>query len=281
MLGRSGVYNGDLVDADTLNSKHVRMKKGREGDQILAPQMAFMHDSVDGNSLNALIGEAGQMEYLASSTVGNTPQMRGQRTPGNKLAGEAAMEATYAEAPFRVHAMVFQETLVASLREQLKFNLKLAIRDLTYVDKGTGMRAQVSLGDYINSALSFEVSDGASPASKLVSPDAIGTLLSNVAQIPALQMLYDLRTLFNLFATSLGVTNIDSVPTPDVAQQQLVRLAQAAQGGAGAGAGGAAGGAEAHPQGGGVPTQAASPEAQMAEQQAQAQAQAAAAAPTV
>lgn len=282
MLGRSGVYNGDLVDADTLNAKHVRMKKGREGDQILAPQMAFMHDSVDGNSLNALIGEAGQMEYLASSTVGNTPQMRGQRTPGNKLAGEAAMEATYAEAPFRVHAMVFQETLVASLREQLKFNLKLAIRDLTYVDKGTGMRAQVSLGDYINSALSFEVSDGASPASKLVSPDAIGTLLSNVAQIPALQMLYDLRTLFNLFATSLGVTNIDSVPTPDVAQQQLVRLAQAAQGGAGAGAGGAAGGAQdAAGAAGGIPTQAASPEAQMAEQQAQAQAQAAAAAPTV
>ena len=95
-------------------------------------------------------------------------------------------------------------------------------------------------------------------------------------------MLYDLRTLFNLFATSLGVTNIDSVPTPDVAQQQLVRLAQAAQGGAGAqGAGGAAGGAEAQPQGGGIPTQAASPEAQMAEHQAQAQAQAAAAAPTV
>ena len=93
-------------------------------------------------------------------------------------------------------------------------------------------------------------------------------------------MLYDLRTLFNLFATSLGVTNIDSVPTPDVAQQQLVRLAQAAQGGAGAG--GAAGGAQdAAGAAGGIPTQAASPEAQMAEQQAQAQAQAAAAAPTV
>lgn len=280
MLGRSGVYNADLVDADTLNAKHVRMKKGKDGDQTLAPQMAFMHDSVDGNALNALIGEAGQMEYLASATVGNTPQMRGQRTPGNKLAGEAAMEATYAEAPFRVHAMVFQETLVASLREQLKFNLKLAIRDLTYVDKGTGLRAQVSLGDYNNSALSFEVSDGASPASKLVSPDAIGTLLSNVAQIPALQMLYDLRTLFNLFATSLGVTNIDSVPTPDVAQQQLVRLAQQAQGGAGAGAG-VDGAQDAAGAGGGIPTQAASPEAQIAQQQAQAQAQAATAAPTV
>lgn len=232
-LGRSGVYNADLVDADTLNDKHVRMIKGRDGDNILAPQQAFMHDTVDGNALSVLIGEFGKMEYLAAATVGNTPQMRGQRTPGNKLAGEASMEATYAEAPFRVHAMVFQETLVASLREQLKINLKLALRDLTYVDKLTGLRAQVSMKDYVESALAFEVSDGASPASKLVSPDAVGTLLGNLAQIPALQMLYDMRTLFNMFATSLGVPNIDSVPMPSVAQEQLMQLAQAAQAGGG------------------------------------------------
>ena len=267
MLGRSGIYNGDLVDTDTLDSKHVRMKKGKDGQTVLTPQHAFLHDSVDGQALGVLIGEHGQLAQLASSTVGNTPQMRGGRTPGNKLAGEVAIEATYAEAPFRVHAMVLQETLIAALREQLKVNLALVLDDITFIDKSTGLRTKVNMQDFVDSALSFEVSDGASPASKLISPDAVGTLLSNVAQIPALQQLYDLRALFNLFATSLGVPNIDSIPTPDVAQQQLARLAQEAQGGAAVGADGAAGG---------IPNQANSAEAQAAADQQAAAAQAAA-----
>ena len=278
MLGRSGICNPDLIDPSTLNDRFPKMKKGKLADRALVPQQAFMHDSLDGNALGVLIGEHGQLAQLASSTVGNTPQMKGQRTPGNKLAGEAAMESTYAEAPFRVHAMVLQETLIASLREQLKINLKLVIADLSYVNKETGERTLVTLDDYLRSALSFEVSDGASPASKLISPDAVGTLLSNVAQIPALQQLYDLRSLFNLFATSLGVPNIDNIPTPTVAQQQLMRLAQdPTVGGATVGAAAtgqqAIGGQEAGAQPG-IPTQANSAAAQAASAQAAAQANA-------
>ena len=233
MLGRTGVYNGDLIDSATLNQRFVKMKTGSKDGQTLMPQQAFMRDNIDGGALGTLIGQHGELAQLAATIVGNNPQMRGLRTPGNKLAGEAAMETTYAEAPFRVHAMVFQETLIAALREMLKLNLKYVLADLTFHDKISGERKVVSMNDLVDSSLSFEVSDGASPASKKVSPDAVGTLLGNLAQIPALQQLYDLRTLFSMFAAALGVPNIDSVPTPSVAQQQMMALAQAAGTGTG------------------------------------------------
>lgn len=223
-LGRSGIYNSQYVDPDTLDNKHVRLKTGQtpEGNPVDV-RSVYLRDTIDGNSLAALIGGRSDISTLAAALVGNNPQMQGMRTPGNKLSGEVQMETTYAESSYRVYAMVFQETLIGPMREMLKHNLELTLADLSYVHKLDGKRKLVSSLEFKESAFTFEISDGSSPASNAMSADAVNTLLANLAQMPQLQGMFDLRTLFTLLAKKLGLNNVDSIPTPSQSQQILMQ----------------------------------------------------------
>ena len=59
-----------------------------------------------------------------------------------------------------------------------------------------------------------------------MSAEAVNTLLANLAQMPALQGMFDLRTLFVLLAKRMGLTNVDSIPTPSQAQIDLIQSAK-------------------------------------------------------
>ena len=226
-LGRSGFYNREFIDEKTLDNKHVALKTATDQDgRLVDVRSVYLKDNIDGAALNAIIGSRADIAQLAATLVGNTPQMRGMRTPGNKLSGEVAMETTYAESTYRVYAMVFQETLIAPLREMLKRNLELTVADLSYVHKMDGKRHIVSAEDFRKSAFTFEISDGSSPAANAMSADAVNTLLANLAQMPALQGMFDLRTLFVLLAKRMGLTNVDSIPTPSQAQIDLIQSAK-------------------------------------------------------
>lgn len=226
-LGRSGIYNREYVDEKTLDNKHVALKKSTDDEgRLVDVRSVYVRDTIDGASMNALIGSRADIARIAAMLVGNTPQMQGLRTPGNKLSGEVAMETTYAESTYRVYAMVFQETLIAPLREMLKRNLELTVADLSYVHKMDGKRHIITSEEFRESAFTFEISDGSSPAANAMSADAVNTLLANLAQMPALQGMFDLRTLFILLAKRMGLTSVESIPTPSQAQIDLIESAK-------------------------------------------------------
>lgn len=229
-LSDRGIFDPEFISADSMkdsapNAKiPIGSKAKPDGFSIGNVYYPIPFDS---NGVSALLGMLGEVDTYAARIVGNNVQMQGGRLPGNKIAAEAMREAQMAEGRFRVYAIVFQQTGLSPLKEMLRSNLMELPSALEYVDKITGSRRSLTGQELRENRFDFDMSDGLLPGSKTITPEAASALMTMVTQIPPLQALYDLRTLFALLGRTLGVEDIDKIPTPDVAQQQLQAAAQA------------------------------------------------------
>ena len=248
-LSDRGIYNPEFINAEDMadaspNAKiPTNSKTLPEGASL---NHAYLPLPFDGSSMAALLGMVGEVDTHAARIVGNTIQMQGGRLPGNKVASEAMREAQFSEGRFRVYAIVFQQTGLTPIKLMLRSNLGEITSSLVYVNKLTGRKEAVTPQEFRDNEFEYEISDGLLPGSKMITPEAASAMMTMVTQIPPLQGLYDLRTLFAMFGRSLGLEDMDKIPTPDVAQQQLQAAAQA----------GAAQGAAPAGQQAGVPNQA-------------------------
>lgn len=238
LLSDRGIYNSEMISAEAMNDASPNAKipaNVKITDEGVPLSQAYLPIPFDGNSISGLLGFIGEVDGHAARIVGNNVQMQGGRLPGNKVASEAAREAQFAEGRFRVYAIVFQQTGLTPIKLMLRSNLGEITSALTYVDKLTGAKQAVTPQEFRDNEFEYEISDGLLPSSKFITPDAASALMTMVTQIPPLQGLYDLRTLFALLGRTLGVEDIDKIPTPDAAQMQLQARAQAGAAGQQAG----------------------------------------------
>lgn len=175
---------------------------------------AYMNIPFDASGTSALLGMLGEGESLAERIIGNNAQMRGGRTPGNKLQSEVMRETSMSEGRFQVYAIIFQQTFMSPMKQIIRSNLGEVQGVLTYYDRDTDTEKAVDPQEFAASQFDFEISDGLLPSQKRIAPEAISQLLTAVVQIPQLQQEFDLRDLFILFGRSVGVDDIDKIKKP-------------------------------------------------------------------
>ena len=220
LFGRHGIYDGSKITAAELAKPLAKADIPKEeGEQQTPVGSIYKPTDFDGQGLSYLLGSMSDVQAQAARAVGNTPQMQGSRVPGNKLAVEAQKEVVVAEAPYRVYAMTFQETLVAAQRKLLRSNLRHLVPTMVYMSKVDGVSKKLTLKEFAEAEVDFEISDGLSPSSKLISPDAVNALVNYVASVPAVQAQFDLGTLFKILAMGMGFEDVNDVPA--ATQQQI------------------------------------------------------------
>lgn len=181
---------------------------------------AYMQLPFDSSGVSNLLGMLSEGDILAERIIGNSAQMRGIRTPGNKLQSEVSRDSTFAEGRFQVYAIIFQQTAMSPIKAMLRSNLGSVPGALTYFNRDEAKMMAINAQEFRESQFDFGISDGLLPSQKRIAPDAIGNLLTAVTQIPELAQEFELRDLFILFAHAVGVEDIERVPKPQQRAQQ-------------------------------------------------------------
>lgn len=230
LLNMKAAYDPDVVDAATLQDQFVSIKRQADmngNKEPLAEAFQLIQDN-NFTAIQMLLGETGNVQAQGSRMVGSTAQMGGEHLRGNRTAAESQRITSLAEAPFRSLAMIFQETCVAVDKQLIATMLSYCTHTLLYMPDDDIVYRAVTPEQFKTARVRFEVSDGLTPSSKLVSPDAVANLLSTVAQVPALQQAYSLRSLFDTLAAAQGIDNLADIPTPQ--QDQAIRDGMLANG---------------------------------------------------
>jgi hypothetical protein len=130
---------------------------------------------------------------------------------------EAQQEVQASEGRFKVYSIVFQQTFMLPFKFILRSNLAEATDKLVYFDALANMPKSVTLSEYRQNEIAFDMADGAIPSNKMVSPDVIATLATMIIQIPELRQLKDLPTLVGMLASSAGFEGFSQIPPPSTA----------------------------------------------------------------
>jgi hypothetical protein len=206
--------DGRLLADKTTSSIPVDSHALANGKSI---DMVYKHIPFDASGLSALLGLVNDPNSWADRVSGNNPQMRGGRIQGNKLAVEAQQEVQASEGRFKVYSIVFQQTFMLPFKFILRSNLAEATDKLVYFDALANMPKSVTLSEYRQNEIAFDMADGAIPSNKMVSPDVIATLATMIIQIPELRQLKDLPTLVGMLASSAGFEGFSQIPPPSTA----------------------------------------------------------------
>ena len=218
--------DGKLLADKTTSSIPVDSHALANGKSI---DMVYKHIPFDSSGLSALLGMINDPNSWADRVSGNNPQMRGGRIQGNKLAVEAQQEAQASEGRFKVYSIVFQQTFMLPFKFILRSNLAEATDKLVYFDALANMPKSVTLSEYKQNEIAFDMADGAIPSNKTVSPDIIATLATMIIQIPELRQLKDLPTLVGMLASSAGFEGFSQIPPPSTATVQRMQSYSQAQ----------------------------------------------------
>ena len=236
VLNERAIYDKNAIKNpeafnDTSGSAKIPLELHRAEDGSTDIRRAYLPVPFDSSGGAALLGMLGEGDLLAERAIGNSAQMRGGRTPGNKLQFEAQREATMAEGRFQVFAIILQQTLMSPFKRILRSNLGNTAGSLRYYDKNSGQKRAVTPQEFADSEFDFGISDGLLPSHKRVNPDALSGLITAITQIPQLQAEFDLRVLFEMFGRASGFEDIGRVPRPQqqAQPQQAPPADQAAQ----------------------------------------------------
>ncbi len=235
-LSDRGLYDSELVDGDAIKNRGAAAQIPVNGhalkDRDKSIRDAYLHLPFDASGVSALLGMLGESQNFAERISGNNAQMQGGRLPGNKTALEAQREASFGEGRFRVYSIIFQQTFMMPFKIILRSNMGESTSVLTYYDAAAGVKKALTPQEFKDNEFDFELSDGQLPSSKLLSPEAVGQLITAVIQVPELRQTKDLGIMMDLFAGALGVEDFDRIPPPNAASQAAIAAVASQQGGA-------------------------------------------------
>ena len=224
------VSNTELEKLETEGKAAIQSKNDLNPQaQASALDRAVRLLSPDLSALPALLGTAAETATTASRLIGNNPQLQGGRVKGNKVAYEAQNEIERAEGRFRVASLMLQQTLLNPVKLMLRSNLIQSSDDIFFLEKLTGEVVRVRRDQMDDEIWTFLISDGYLPDTSAASPEVLSSLLQTLAQVPMLQELFDMPTMFITLAKAGGFNEISNVPSPQRAQQDRMAAVQAAQ----------------------------------------------------
>ena len=235
-LSDRGLYNDALVDSGKVANRSATAQIPVNGHalQEMGWRMsdAYMHLPFDPSGVGQLIGALGEVDSYAARISGNNPQMQGSHLPGNRTAAEAARVNTMGEGRFRVYSIILQQTFMSKLKSVLRSNFKDSTGVLTYFDPATRTKKSITPQEYADNESDFVLSDGLMPSNKMISPEAVASLITAIIQIPELRGIKDLGAMITLLATSSGIEDFARIPAPTpeqlAAQQQAAMMGQQA-----------------------------------------------------
>jgi len=222
-----GIFDGDIVSADDINSSHPAAKiQGRlKGlTDLRTIKDAYFPIPFQSQGLETVINDMGTIMQMADQQSGLNAPQRGQFQKGNKSVEEWRDTMGSADNRLRLPSLNIEFQSFIPIKEQIKFNLFMYGESGTYTSQKDGTNYQLTPEDYIEmqkQALQFRIADGYTPKSKLAGTDFLTTLLQGILTSPVMLQMYGsyVPGMITHLAQLAGVRNFDEYSPPPPQQQ--------------------------------------------------------------
>ena len=227
------LYDSDMISKADVNAPVPAAKipvKTNSLDQGRKISDAYFPIPFDARGTETTIQDAMAIINFSKDLSGLNSPMQGQFQKGNKSVKEWNDTMGGADGRLRLSALTLEFQVFVPIKEILKLNIFQYGEDAITVSQRSGKEFPAKIAQLRDKVLSFRVSDGYTPKSKMASTDSIVQLMQLLGQSQPLQMAYGtmLPSMFAHLAQLMGVRGLQEYsPAPtQVAQNQQVAAAQ-------------------------------------------------------
>lgn len=167
----------------------------------------------------------GFMQAISQQVTGLNPAAQGNFVKGNKTQTEYSDVQSNSDARTQKFGMNLEATMFGPIKYMLKMNYLQFAKDEQLVDQASATTVQVDINKLRNSELEFDMTDGVTPASKVMSHDMMMTAMNAIAQMPQMDIEYSRPKILASILKSSGL-NIDKYKRTPQEQQQYMQMMQ-------------------------------------------------------
>lgn len=203
---RRAVSDRAIYDADIINPAHINSKAAApkipvnlKGIQNKTLADAYHQIPFDMRGTESTLQDAAVITEFAKELRGLNNAQRGQFQKGNKSVTEWQDVMGNSDNRLRLSALCLEHQVFMPLKETLKLNIFQFGGDAIVVSQKTGEVLEVNIAELRKHVMSFRLSDGYSPKSKLASVDMLTSGMQIIGTSELLQQSFG-RALPNIFA---------------------------------------------------------------------------------
>ena len=228
-----GIYDPSRLAESQINSDNpsakIPVRPAAYGKPL---QEAYYAIPFRDDQSGTIMQEMGAVIKLSDTITGQNPSRQGQFVKGNRTQTEYSDVMNNSNGRDQCTAILLEDQVFTPLKEILKLNI-LQYQGPTSVYYNS--KAQTVAIDPVvlrNSVISFKVSDGLSPASKIISADSFQTALQVFGSSPQIAASYNIGPMFSYMMKTQGAHIADFEKSKEQvayesAMQQWTQMAQA------------------------------------------------------
>ena len=151
----------------------------------------------------------GQLDSIAQRTLGQNPARAGQFVKGNKTRQEFDTTMQGSTSRDQLKSLVIEYNFFTPLKYMLKSNIVQYKGPDTLFSRDKEATVEIDPTVLRNAILAFKVSDGLTPASKLISDDVLAVALQTIQATPQIGMEYNIGDMFAYLISIKGAKIAD------------------------------------------------------------------------
>ena len=148
--------------------------------------------------------EMQQVQQFAFAVTGQNQAKQGQFVKGNKTLHEYNDVMTHSNGNDQKTAMLYETQIFTPLKEVLKLNILQYQGGTSLFSQSQQQQVSVDPVALRKAVLNFKISDGLTPADKLIGADALQTALQVIGSSPQINSGYNLAPLFSYLMKTQG-----------------------------------------------------------------------------
>ena len=161
-------------------------------------------DDISGN----FVQNFGLLKQVAQSSLGLNPAAQGTFVKGNRTQTEYQDVQSNSDSRSLKFALNLENTIFLPIKEMMKMNYLQFSTDEDLMPQDNSQPIKIDMVKLRNSGLSFNMTDGLMPASKVISEELLIATMNTIAQMPQLDMTYSRPRMFIHMLKSKGL-NLD------------------------------------------------------------------------
>jgi hypothetical protein len=146
----------------------------------------------------------GFLNQYANQISGSNPAKQGQFVKGNKTQSEFDSVMSNANGRDQMTSMLLEAQLFTPLKEIIKTNILQYQGGVSYFSPATNKQVEIDPIELRKAVMAFKVSDGLTPADKLINSDIMMVAMQTIGQSQAIGAGYNIPQLFSYLMKTQG-----------------------------------------------------------------------------
>ena len=160
------------------------------------------------------IQKIGFLGQYANQISGSNPAKQGQFVKGNKTQTEFDSVMSNANGRDQMTSMLFEAQFFTPMKEIIKTNILQYQGGVSYFSPSANKQVEIDPVALRKAVMAFKVSDGLTPADKLINSDIMMVAMQTIGQSPAIGSGYNIAPLFSYLMKTQGAELKEFEKTP-------------------------------------------------------------------